>query len=191
MAKAEKMTVTLTEALTKEHKKRLHHQEKTPVAKYKVRDTVRLQKPSKLNEHLQATYNVPAAVQKRLGEDIYTLKAGKRLYRDRYHFQMKPRVSKPRGKHVQFDYADLEVHADDPFTREHEYNAWKILGYCSAPDVPGGYTFRTQWEGFGCTHDKLEPVSAFLPSYTRCFVDFVKRGKIHLKVTGVCVPKKA
>ena len=42
MAKAEKIVVTLTEALTKEHKKRLHHLEKTPVAKYKVRDTVRL-----------------------------------------------------------------------------------------------------------------------------------------------------
>ena len=130
-------------------------------------------------------------MQKQLGEDTYTLKVGERLYRDRHHSQMKPRVPDPRGKHVQFDYADLEVHEDTPFKEEHEYNASKILEYRPAPDVPWGYEFKTQWEGIGQTHDSWEPASAFVPRYTQCFVDFLKGRKINLKETDVCVPKKA
>ena len=89
------------------------------------------------------------------------------------------------------DYADLEVEEDDPFTLEHEYNASKILGYRPAPDMPGGYEFKTQREGFGRTHDSWELASAFVPRYTQCFVYFLKRCKIHLKVTDVCVPETA
>ena len=33
--------------------------------------------------------------------------------------------------------------------------------------------------------------SAFSPRYTQCFGNFLKRRKIDLKVTNVCVPKKA
>ena len=157
----------------------------------KVRDPVWLEQPSNLSGHRQATYYVPTEVQKRVGEDIYTLEVGERLYQDRHHFQMNPHVPDPRGKHVQFNYADLEVDEDDPFTEEHEYNTSKIVGYHPAPDVPGGYEIKTQWAGIRRTHDSWEPTAAFVPRYTQCFVDFLKRRKMDLKVTDVCVPKKA
>ena len=191
MASAEEMAAKVTEALTKEHEKRHHYQEKAPVTKYKVGDPVWLERPSILSEHRQATYYVPAAVQKRLGEDTYTLKLGERLYRAWRHSQEKTPVSNPRGKHIQFDYADMEVDEGDPSSEEHEYNPLKILGYRRAPDVAGGYEFKTQWEGFGRTHESWEPASAFVPRYTQCFFDFRKRRKIDLKVTDVFVPKKA
>ena len=129
VANAEEVAAKVTEALTEEQDKRRHYQAKGPVAKYKVGDTVWLERPYKLSEHRQATtYYVPAEVQKRLGEDTYTLKVGERLYRDRHHSQMKLRVPDSRGKHVQFDYADLEVDEDDPFAEEQEYNTSRILG---------------------------------------------------------------
>ena len=56
MANAEEMAVKVTEALTKEHRKRPHYQEKGPVAKYKDGDPLWLERPSKVSEHLQATY---------------------------------------------------------------------------------------------------------------------------------------
>ena len=84
-----------------------------------------------------------------------------------------------------------EVDEEYPFTEEHEYNASKIVGYRPAPDVPGGYEFKTQWEGFGRTNDSWEPAVAFVPRYTQCFVNFLKRRKIRLEVTDVCVPKRA
>ena len=138
MANEEEIAARVTEALTKEHEKHRQYQEKRTVAKYKVCDAALLKSPSKLSEHRQATYYVSAEVRKQLGEDTYTLKVWERLYRDRHHSQMKPRVPDPRGKHVQLDYADLEADRDDPFTEEHEYNASKIMGYRPAPDVPGG-----------------------------------------------------
>ena len=150
-----------------------------------------LERPSKLSEHRQATYYVPAELQKQIGDDTYTLKVGERLYGDRYHSHMKSRVPEPRGKHVQFNNADLEVDDDDPFTEEYEYNSSKIVGYCPAPDVPGEYKFKTQWQGLERTHDSWEPASALVPRYTKCFVNFLQRGKIDLKVTDLCVPKKA
>ena len=52
---------------------------------------------------------------------------------------MQPRVPEPRGKHIQFNYADLEVDKDDRFTQEDEYNVSKIVGYHPAQDVPWGY----------------------------------------------------
>ena len=191
LANAEETAAKVTQALTKEHEKRRHHQETGPVAKYKVGDTVWLERPSKLCEHRQATYYAPAEVQKQLGEDTYSPKVRERLCRDRYHSKMKLRVSDPRGRHVQFDYANLEVGDDDPFTEEHEYNALEIVGYRPAPDVPGEYEFKTQWEGFGQTHDSWEPGLAFVPRYTQCFVAFLKRRKKDLKVTALCGPKKA
>ena len=33
-----------------------------------------------------------------------------------------------------------------PFTEEHDYNASRIVRYRTAPDVPEGYEFKTQWE---------------------------------------------
>ena len=54
----------VTEALAKEHEKRRHYQEKGPVAKYKVGDPVWLERLSKLSEHREATYYVPAEVQR-------------------------------------------------------------------------------------------------------------------------------
>ena len=191
MGNVEEMAVMVTEALIKENEKRRHYQENTLVAKYKVGDTVWLERPSELSEHRRATYYVPAEVQKELGEDTCTLKVGERQYGNRHHLQMKPRVPGPGGKHVQFNYADVEVVEDDPFTEEHEYNASKIRGYRPAPNVPRGYEFETQWERFGRTHDSWEPASALVPRYTQCFVVFLKCCKIHLKVTDVCVPKKA
>ena len=55
MANVEEMAAKVTEALTKEHEKRRHYQEKAPVAKYKVGNTVWLDRPSKLSEDRQAT----------------------------------------------------------------------------------------------------------------------------------------
>ena len=78
MANAEEMPAKVTGAHTKEHGKRGHYQEKGPVAKYKAGGTVWLERPPKLSEHCQATYYVPAEVQKRLGEDTYTLKVRER-----------------------------------------------------------------------------------------------------------------
>ena len=80
---------------------------------------------------------------------------------------------------------------DALFTEEHEYNASKIVGYRTAPDVPGGHESKTQWEGFRPTQDSWEPAAAFVPRYTQCFVDFPNRRKTDLKVTFVFVPKKA
>ena len=109
----------VTEALTKEHKKRHHCQEKPPVTKYKVGDAAWRECPSKLSEHQQATYYVSAEAQKRLGEDTYTLKVGERLYRDRHHSQVKLRILDPRGKHVPLNYADLEMDEDNPSRVQH------------------------------------------------------------------------
>ena len=117
MADVEEMAAKVTEARMKEHEKRHHYQEKAPVAKY---SNLWPERPFKLSEHRHATYYFPAEVQKRLGEDTYTLKIGERLYSDRHHSQMNPRAPDPTGKHVQFDYADLEVDKDSPFTEEHE-----------------------------------------------------------------------
>ena len=75
-----------------------------------------------------------------------------------------------------FDYADLEVDEDDPFTEEHEYDTGKIMACHPAPGVPGGWEFKTRWEGCERTHVSWESASAFVPRYTQCFVD-------------VCVPK--
>ena len=138
MANAEEMAAKVPKALTSGREKRPHYQGKVLVTKYKVGDTVWLERPSKVSEHRQATYYGLAAVQKRLGEDTYTLKVEERLYRDRHHSQMKPRIPDPGGKHVQFDDADLKVNDDDPFTEEHEHNASKIVGYRPAPDEHGG-----------------------------------------------------
>ena len=188
---AEETKAKITKALTNKHEKRRHYQEKAPVAKHKVGHTVWLARPSKLSEQCQATYQVPAEVQKRLGGDTYALKVRERLYRDQHHYQMKPRVPDRRGKHVQLDYADLEVDEDNAFTEEKEYNASKIVGYRPGLNVPCGYEFKTQWEGFGQTQDSWEPASAFVQGYTQCFVNFLKGRKINLKVTDVCVPEKA
>ena len=49
MANAEEITASVTVALTKEHEKRRHYQKKKQVAKYKVGDTVWLDRPSKLS----------------------------------------------------------------------------------------------------------------------------------------------
>ena len=80
VANAEEMAATVTGALTKEHEKRRHYQERAPVTKYKVGNPMWLERPSKLSKHGQATYYVPAEVQKQLGEYTYTLKVGERLY---------------------------------------------------------------------------------------------------------------
>ena len=109
MAYAEEMVAKVTEALTREHEKRRHYPKKATVAKHNVRDGVRRDRPSKLSEHRQATYYIPAEVHKRLGEDTYTLKVGQRLFRDRHHTQMKPHVPDPRSKRVRFNYTNLEV----------------------------------------------------------------------------------
>ena len=116
-----------SKALTKEHEKCCHYQENRPIAKYKVGDAVWLERRSKFYEHRQATYYVPAKVQKRTGKDTYTLKVAERLYQNRNHSQMKPRVRDPGGKHGQLNYADLEVDNANPFTEEPQYNASKIL----------------------------------------------------------------
>ena len=130
-------------------------------------------------------------MQKQRGEDTYTLKVGERLYRDRHHSQLKAHVRDPRGKHVQFDYADQEVDENDTFSEEAEYTASKIVRYRPAPNVPWEYEFKTQCEGLGQTHDSWEPALAFVPRYVQCFADFLKRCQINLKVTDVSVPKKA
>ena len=54
-----------------------------------------------------------------------------------------------------------------------------------------GVLFQDAIRSFGRTHDSWEPASALLPHYTQCFVDFLNHSKIDLKVTDVCVPKKA
>ena len=166
MANAGEITANVIQALTKEQEKPRHYQKKARVAKYKVGDAVWLDRPSKLSEHRQATHNIPAQVQKQLGEDTDTLKVGERPYQDRHHSNMKPRVPDPRGKNFKFNYAELEVDEDNQFTEEHEYNASKIVGYRPAPDVPGGYGFRTQSERFGQTQDSWEPAAQFVPRYT-------------------------
>ena len=91
---------------------------------------------------------------------------------------MKPRVPDPRGRHVRLDYADIDVDQDDPFTEEFEFNAPKMVGYCPAPDLLGGYELKTQWEGFGRKHDSRDPAAAFVPRYPQCFVYFLKGHKI-------------
>ena len=91
---------------------------------------------------------------------------------------------------MHIDYGGPEVDEDDPFTEEHEYNTSKIVGYRAARDLPLEYEFKTQWVGFRQTHDSWGLASAFVPRYTQCFVNFLKRCKIHLKSTDVCLPKK-
>ena len=95
-----------------------------------------------------------------------------------------PLVPGLRGKHVYFDYADL-------FTEEHRYDAAQTTAYCPSPEAPGGYEFKTQWDGLGWKHYSCELVPAFLPRYAHCLIDFLKRRKMDLKVTDVCVPTKA
>ena len=55
-----------------------------------------------------------------------------------------------------------------------------IVDCCPALDVPGGYEFNTQWDGFGQTHAACERASAFMPGYIQCFIDLLKRSKIDL-----------
>ena len=113
------MALKVTVPLMKEHGKCRHNQKQAPVAKYKVGDALWLDCTCKISERREVTYYIPAEVQKRLGEDIYTLKVGKRLFRDRHHSQMKPGVPDPKDKHVQFDHANVEVDEDNPLTEEH------------------------------------------------------------------------
>ena len=71
MANAEEMAANLTEALTKEHKKRRHYQRKAPVAKYKVGDPVWLERPFRLSELRRTSYYVQAEVQRLWQGHIY------------------------------------------------------------------------------------------------------------------------
>ena len=113
------------------------------VSNYRVCDARGLERPFNLSEQRQVTQYVPAEVQKQLGEDTYAPKVGERLFRDQHQSQMKPRIPDPRGKHVKFDYTDFDVGRDDRLPEEHEYSTPKIVEYCAASEVPGGYEFKT------------------------------------------------
>ena len=56
-----------------------------------------LERLSKLFEHRQAKYEVPAKLKKGFGGDIYTVKVGGHLFQHRHHSQMKRHVSDRSG----------------------------------------------------------------------------------------------
>ena len=76
MANAEQMAAKVTKALTKEHEKRCHHHEKAPVAKYKVGNTLWMERPFKLSKHCQTTNYIPAKYRSNLAMTHKPSRAG-------------------------------------------------------------------------------------------------------------------
>ena len=94
-----------------------------------------------------------------------------------------------RGQHVSVDYTAHEAHSDDDYAEQDNYTVGKILAQRPNASAPGGLEFDVRWEGYGPSHDTLEPHSSFVPRINTPFMDYIRKHKTKRLQPGAPDPR--
>ena len=188
MAEADDTAAKVCKALQDEHDKRAKYFKQGKVQKYALQDTVWVERHHKdvLSRHRQASWYVPGAIVRKVGQDVYAVRVGDNKILDRDHTQLRPRAPDPSGRPVTFEFTAGDVDSNDE-GEDDDFTAERILADKPDPGTPGGRLYKVCWKGFAASRDSWEPPSSFVPRYTTVWMDYLKKKNISLDVKDVLV----
>ena len=186
MAEADDTAAKVCKALQDKYNKRAEYFKQGKVQKYALQDTVWVERHHKdvLSRHRQASWYVPGVIVRKVGQDVYAVRAGDNKILDRDHTQLRPRAPDPSGRPVTFEFTAGDVDSDDE-GEDNDFTAEKILA--DKPGTPGGRLYKVRQKGFAASRDSWEPPSSFVPRYTTVWMDYLKKKNISLDVKDVLV----
>ena len=188
MAEADDTAAKVCKALQDEHEKRAKYFKQGKVQKYALQDTVWVERHHKdvLSRHRQASWYVPGAIVRKVGQDVYAVRVGDNRILDRDHTQLRPRAPDPSGRPVTFEFTAGDLDWDNQ-GEDDDFTAERILTDKPDPGTPGGRLYKVRWKGFAASRDSWEPPSSFVPRYTTVWMEYLKKTNISLDVKDVLV----
>ena len=188
MSEADDTAKKVCDAMVAEHAKRAEYFPSGEVHKYRLKDTVWVERHHKdvLSRHRQQSWYIPGVILRKTGQDVYVIPVGNNKTVERDHTQLLPREPDPHGHAITFDFT-ADAFDPDNDGEEDEYTAERILSDKPDPSTPGGRLYKVRWKGFAASRDSWEPPSSFVPRYTSVWLDYLKAKKIKLDVKDVLV----
>ena len=129
----------VSDAMVAEHAKRAEYFQAEEVHKYRLKDTVWLERHHKgvLSRHQLQLWYIPGVILRKTGEDVYLIQVGNNKTVERDHSQLLPLEADPHGRAVTFEFsADAFDFGSDG--EEEEYTAESILSDKPDPGTPDG-----------------------------------------------------
>ena len=144
MSKADDTAKKVCDAMVAEHAKRPEYFQSGEVHKYRLKDTVWVERHHKnvLSRHRQQSWYIPGVILLKTGHDVHGFQVGNNKTVERDHTQLLQREPDPQGRSVTFEFT-ADAFDSNNNGEEDEYTAERILS--DKPDseaVAGGSPYR-------------------------------------------------
>ena len=153
MSEADRTVKKVCDAMVAEHAKRAQYFQFGGVHKYRLKDTVWVERHAKdiLSRHRQQSWYIPGVILRKNGQDVYFIQVGNNRTVEPDHTQLLPREPDPHGRAVTFEFNDAFDSDNDG--EENEYTTDRILPNKPDPSTRGGRLYKVRWKGFAASRD--------------------------------------
>ena len=135
------------DAMVAEHAKRAEDFCSAEVHKYRLKDTVSVERHHKdvLSRQRQQSWYLPGVILRNTGQNVYVIEVGNNKTVERDHTRLLPREPDPHGWAATFEFTADAFDSDD-HGEEDEYTAQGILSDKPDPNTPGGGLYKVRWK---------------------------------------------
>ena len=138
MPEADRMANKVCDTMEAEHAKRAEYFCTGEVHKYRLKDTVWVERHHKdvLSQHRLQSWYLPGVILRKTGQDVNVIQVGSNKTVGRHHTQLPLRELDPHGCAIIFEFTADGFDSDDD-GEEDEYTAERILSDKPDPSTPG------------------------------------------------------
>ena len=138
MSQADDTAKKVCEAMVAEHAKMADHPQSRGIHKYRLKDTVWVQRHHKdvLSRHQQQSWYIPRVILRKKGQDVYVMQVENNRTVERDHTLLLPLGPDPHGCAVTFEFT-ADAFDSDTDGEENEYTTKRILSDKPDPRTPG------------------------------------------------------
>ena len=139
MSEADNTAKEVRDPMVAEHAKRAEYFQSGEVHKYRLKDTVSVERHHKdvLSWHPQQSWYIPGVILRKTRQDVYVIQVGNNKMVERDHTQLFPQERDPHGRAVTFEFT-ADAFDSDNDGEEDEYAAQGILSDWPGPSTPRG-----------------------------------------------------
>ena len=137
MSEADHTAKKVCDAMVAEHAKRAEYFQSGEVHKYRLKDTVWLERHHKdvLSGHRKQSWYIPGVILRNTRQDVYVIQVGSKQTVELDHTQLLPPEPNPHGRAVTFEFT-ADAFDTDNNGEEDEYTAERILSDRPDPITP-------------------------------------------------------
>ena len=154
MFEADDTAKKVCDAMVAEHAKRAEYTESGEVQKYRLEDTMWLERhhTDVLSRHRQQSWCIPGVILQKTGQDVYVIQVGNHKTVERNHTQLLAAEADRHGHVGTFEFTADALDSNNDANGD-EHTAERILSDKPDPSTLGGRLYRVRWKGSDASSD--------------------------------------